>query len=152
MWTLHLYTHGHTSLLYMWIHFTSTHVYTSPLHTWTHFTSTHVDTLHLYTCGHTSTHLNTLHLYTHFYTRGHFTYTHVHVNYVNHFTVQVVHRGALHRSTRGDWALQLVQEMLGYQLEHLLVCTCGCAIPVMGNDCSITATYMCSNCTCGAAF
>ena len=50
---------------------------------------------------------------------------------MNHFTVQVVHRGALHGSSRGDWALQLVQEMLGYQLEHLLVCTCGCAIPVI---------------------
>ena len=32
---------------------------------------------------------------------------------------------------KADWALQLVQEMLGYQLEHLLMCTCGCAIPII---------------------
>ena len=32
---------------------------------------------------------------------------------------------------QADWALQLVQEMLGYQLEHLLVCTSGCAIPII---------------------
>ena len=32
---------------------------------------------------------------------------------------------------KADWALQLVQEMLGYRLEHLLVCTSGCAIPII---------------------
>ena len=32
---------------------------------------------------------------------------------------------------QADWALQLVQEMLDYQLEHLLVCTSGCAIPII---------------------
>ena len=30
-----------------------------------------------------------------------------------------------------DDPLQLVQEMLGYQLEHPLVCTCSCAIPII---------------------